>query len=326
MTANKINPQKSVSLSAFISSFIICFAFALFFRNSEIAIEYIKKGLLLCAGTIIPSLFPFMVLSDIAVSAGLGDLLSKYLRAPMRRLFGISGEGAGALLLGILCGFPVGAKSAISLYEGGRITRTECERLIPLCSVPSMAFCVNVVGVSIFQSSRAGWLFWLSSLISSATAGILCNALTSKSTPDSIPSASISNPPPTSRPSYLVRAVEGSTRAVLIVCGYVIFFSALMGTLSAPLDYFSVPYYLKSLICGTLELTGGVTLCKDISSIPLRIALCALFVGWSGFSVHFQIFSICDGKGINFKKYLLIKLIQALICTIVSCLALSVFF
>lgn len=314
MTANKTIYKKRRSFSSFASIAMICFIFALFFRNSEIAIEYIKKGLLLCASTIIPSLFPFMVLSDIAVSAGLGDLLAKYLRTPMRRLFGISGEGACALLLGFLCGFPVGAKSAISLYEGGRITRSECERLIPLCSVPSIAFCVNVVGVSVFQSSRAGWLFWLSSLLSSVITGILGNALASKKAPPSNAPPLPSKPPSRSRPSDLVRAVEGSTRAVLIVCGYVIFFSALMGTLSAPLDFFSVPYPLKTLICGALELTTGASLCKDIPSLTVRTALCALFIGWSGLSVHFQIFSICEGKGIDFKKYLFVKLFHGLIC------------
>lgn len=323
MTAKKTIYKKSCSFSSFASTAMICFAFALFFRNSEIAIEYIKKGLLLCASTIIPSLFPFMVLSDIAVSAGLGDLLAKYLRTPMRRLFGISGEGACALLLGILCGFPVGAKSAISLYEVGRISRSECERLIPLCSVPSIAFCVNVVGVSVFQSSRAGWLFWASAILSSLTTGIIGNLLAFKKSPPSNEHALPSKPPSKFRPSDLVRAVESSTKAVLIVCGYVIFFSALMGTLSAPLDFFSVPYPLKTLISGALELTTGVSLCKNISPLTARTALCALFVGWSGLSVHFQIFSICEGKGIDFKKYLFTKLFHGLICIPIALLLIA---
>ena len=146
MTANKTIYKKSISFSQFIAAAMVCFAFALFFRNSQIALDYIKNGLLLCANTIIPSLFPFMVLSEIAISAGIGDLLAKYLRAPMSRLFGISGEGACAFLLGILCGFPVGAKSAVSLYDKGKISKQECEKLLSICNIPSMSFVVNIVG------------------------------------------------------------------------------------------------------------------------------------------------------------------------------------
>ena len=48
------------------------FCLVLILKNTQVAMEYIHQGLRLCAKTVIPSLFPFMVISEILVSSGMG--------------------------------------------------------------------------------------------------------------------------------------------------------------------------------------------------------------------------------------------------------------
>ena len=62
--------------------------------------EAARDALALCAQTVIPSLFPFFVLSSLLVSCGAGEILSSLLAPLMRPLFGLSGAGAAALALG----------------------------------------------------------------------------------------------------------------------------------------------------------------------------------------------------------------------------------
>ena len=314
MTANKTIYKKSITYTQFVSSAMVCFAFALFFRNSHLALDYIKKGLLLCANTIIPSLFPFMVLSEIAISAGIGDVIGKYLKRPMSRLFGVSGSGACAFLLGILCGFPVGAKSAVTLYDNGKISKQECEKLIAFCNIPSISFIVNVVGGTALGSSKLGWMFWVSVVISSLIIGMINNLFCKKKDKK----INIEFEENVSENKFcagsFVRAIESSAKSTLIICAYVIFFSSLMGTIKAPLEFFCVPELLRVIICGFLEMTTGTAECITVQSLPLRALFCAFFVGWSGLSVHFQIFSICEGRNLHFKNYLSMKLLQGLIC------------
>ena len=93
--------------------FMSIFCLACILRNSEVAIAGMTRGLKLCVSTVIPSLFPFMVLSELIVSSGAVVPVGKLLSRPFRWLFGIRGEGSVAVLLGALCGFPVGAKSAV---------------------------------------------------------------------------------------------------------------------------------------------------------------------------------------------------------------------
>jgi nucleoside recognition membrane protein YjiH len=100
-----------------IVSFLCLF---LLLRQSDTVISYMNRGLLLCVRTVIPSLFPFMVLSEWMVATGCGCLLGRLCEKPMRRLFGISGAGACALVMGLICGFPIGTKTAVSLCRNKR--------------------------------------------------------------------------------------------------------------------------------------------------------------------------------------------------------------
>ena len=70
-------------------------------RWPEAAAAAAKSGLLLCGDLIIPSLFPFFILSTLTVSLGFSSLLGRLLEPMMQPLFHQSGAGASALVLGL---------------------------------------------------------------------------------------------------------------------------------------------------------------------------------------------------------------------------------
>jgi hypothetical protein len=102
------------------------FCFLLVLRNADAAVSYMGRGLSLCARTVIPSLFPFMVVSEMLVASGAGEALGRLFARLMRRVFGLSGAGASALFLGSMCGFPVGARTAVALLDQGAISKAVC--------------------------------------------------------------------------------------------------------------------------------------------------------------------------------------------------------
>ena len=117
--------------------FFALFCLFLILRNPDVAIEYITSGLRLCAVTVIPSLFPFLVLSELIVSGGIGRLLLRPVSGLLAGLFRLPPDGCCAILLGMFCGFPVGARAAVSAYDAGRLTRDEAERVICASTNPS---------------------------------------------------------------------------------------------------------------------------------------------------------------------------------------------
>ena len=84
-----------------------------------------RDGLTLCYNVIIPSLFPFFVLSALVVDLGLAGHLGRALEGIMRPLFNVPGACAPALALGFVGGYPVGARTALQLYQKGMCTKTE---------------------------------------------------------------------------------------------------------------------------------------------------------------------------------------------------------
>ena len=320
--ASAARPRRHRAFSLRVSSGQICFfalslvCIILLVVHSDVAIIYMKQGLGLCAQTVIPSLFPFMVLSELLVASGGGMLLGKLCEAPLRRLFGISGNGACALLMGLICGFPVGAKTAVSLCRHGQIDGRELSRLLCFCNIPSSAFLINAVGVSLFGNRLFGIILYGICLLSSLLIALLLHLLRPLPPPSDRTADTVS----ASGVSTFTHAVTSAAIAMLYVCAYVVFFSALVGTLGKILHGWRIGQAGIASLFGFFELSGGVMQAAAIQNGLLAKWMTALLCGWSGMSVHLQILSLCDGlpEGISphARPYIFCKLLQGLLCAL----------
>lgn len=120
-----------------------------------------REGVALCLQTVLPSLFPFFVLSSLLVQSDVPRLLSRAMAGVMYPLFGVSGAGASALILGLLGGYPVGARTVAELYGRGEIGREEAEQLLAFCNNSGPGFFLGVCGTAVFGSARAGAYLYL---------------------------------------------------------------------------------------------------------------------------------------------------------------------
>ncbi len=294
------------------------FIILLFFKNSDVASRWVSDGLLLCAKKLIPSLFPFMVISSLVVSSGLGRVISRILKKPVRLLFGLGEECASALLIGWLCGFPLGAKCASELYGNDRITIEEYNRVLCVCSTPSPAFLISAVGSSMLGDKKYGiWLYALS-LISALCVGVFLKIKSPVAC-----SSPLCAPPQDGRSGFaktLTRAVSDAAVGMLSVCAFVVFFSAFLGALEASLSFLALSDTAHSLMFCFFELTSGLSKICSLNS-ENAFPLCALAVGWSGLSVHFQTMSICGASvAPSFKGYFFSHAARALICLVLGML------
>lgn len=113
--------------------------FSRYFRRGaalfpDVSAAAAREGVALCLQTVLPSLFPFFVLSSLLVQSDVPRLLSRAMAGVMYPLFGVSGAGASALILGLLGGYPVGARTVAELYGRGEIAREEAEQLLAFCN------------------------------------------------------------------------------------------------------------------------------------------------------------------------------------------------
>lgn len=112
--------------------FLLLFSCMLLFP--EKSISYAADGLYIWFNRMIPTLFPFMLLSAVMIRQNLSESLVRFLYPVFGRLYGISKNGVYCLLLGFLCGFPMGAKTVAQLYENHSLCRKEADFLLAFCN------------------------------------------------------------------------------------------------------------------------------------------------------------------------------------------------
>ena len=290
---------------------LLCLLALLLFPQD--AAQSARDALALCAQTLIPSLFPFFVLSSLLIACGASELLSALLSPLMRPLFGLSGAGAAALALGLCGGYPVGARTAAELVESGALSREEGERLLIFCNNAGPGFLLGICGGAVFASPRAGAALYLIHVASALFTGIL---LTRRLPPLSAPFSAGAAPHRTvSLSAALPAAVQGALAGILNVCAFVVFFTVCTRLLLRALPEsfaFSLPC---ALLIGFFELTSGVTALP-----PTRAGFlaCAALLAWGGLSVHCQTLSALSASALSARYYLRAKAVQALLSVILS--------
>ena len=143
--------------------FPVFFGAALLFFP-DVSAAAAREGVTLCLQTVLPSLFPFFVLSSLLVQSDVPRLLSRAMAGIMYPLFGVSGAGASALILGLLGGYPVGARTVAELYGRGEIAREEAEQLLAFCNNSGPGFFLGVCGTAVLRNGAVASLRDISSL------------------------------------------------------------------------------------------------------------------------------------------------------------------
>lgn len=286
------------------------------------AVTGAKNGLNLCVNVIIPSLFPFFVLSSMIVDLGLAAYLGRLLEGIMRPLFRISGSCAIAVVLGFIGGYPLGAKTALELYRQGMCTKVEAERLLAFCNNSGPAFILGVVGAGIFGSSEIGLLLYASHCVASLITGLLFRFYGGD---DPVLAATHYTKPisTTTLPAAFTSAVVRSFSSTLNICAFVIFFSAMLqlmracGGFSALAHLLSLlgisPQWAPQLVAGLLELTSGVSSLSGGPNSIGSISMAAFMLGWAGLSVHCQVLCFLIDGDISPRTYLVGKLMHGTI-------------
>ena len=151
---------------------ILLSAAALFSWPNEAA-DAVRSGISMCGNMLFPSLFPFLILSSLVVELGISRYMGRFLSPLMMPLFRVNGRCSSALVLGLLSGYPVGAKTAIQLYETGQCSRVEAERLLAFCNNCGPAFILGAVGTGVFGSSKLGILLYLIHILAALLTGMI---------------------------------------------------------------------------------------------------------------------------------------------------------
>lgn len=273
---------------------------------SEIAIDVALLSLKNTITLIIPSLFPYMIISSMIISSGAANAMGKII--PVSKAFNLPYCASTPIILGALCGFPLGAKSSAELYEKGYLSKIEAEILISVANNTGPSFLVFIIGAVYWKDIRFGFFLYSTQLITAFLSGIIINRIIFKSDTQ------------IKRMEYktesqdllegLSNAVNNASISSIYICGFITFFAILNSILQEVLS--ESPDFLRLLISAFLEFSEAASSSSKHQGF-FSYFICGYAVGWSGLSVFCQTAGFTTRLGLSLKRCFLTKLLQGIL-------------
>ncbi len=274
--------------------------------DGSTALAGAREGVQMCLYTVIPALFPFFVLSGILTASLTGARFA--VLGALGRFCRIPAGAEGVFLIGLLGGYPSGARSVHQLWQEKQLSNLQAKRMLGFCSNAGPSFLFGICG-SLFPSPLVGWLLWLIHIASSLFAARV------------LPEVDENDPVRlTEKGVSMVQALKNALGAIASVCGWIIVFRILLAFLDKWV-FATKSGLLRLAFTGILELTNGCLWLANLENTGLRLLLCGVFLAFGGLCVLLQTVSVTGNLGLGL--YLPGKLLQTLmsgfLCLVAQC-------
>jgi sporulation integral membrane protein YlbJ len=328
----KRNPF-SIVITFFTVSLCIFMALLLLFAPGE-ALSGARAGLNLCAEVVVPSLFPFLVLTTFVVQSGLAEKAGHLFEPVMKLLFKLPGSAATAFGLGIIGGYPAGALAVSGLCKKGVLSKKDGERLLCFCINSGPAFVIGAVGAGLLKSTQAGILIYAAHVGASLVIGLFSRFFGSKI---SIEKNSFRTKPLSLSKSFVISVTE-SAKSMLNICAFVVFFAAVISLLNYtgiipymarilntihPTTQNGIDFYIR-LLFGFFEVSNGCAAAVTIKGMTAVLVISAV-LSWSSLSVQCQVMSTVKDAGLSIKYFIFTRFFHIILSVLLTMLLFTLF-
>lgn len=307
--------MKKKEFSAMLTAIAAALMCVLLIMDSEGMINAVHKSVFVCLEVIIPSLFAFMVFSQLLVLSGAADILFSPFYMVSRFWFRGGRREFGIFMLSLIGGYPVGVKLLKEEIAYNKNYSAIAEKMLCFCYCGSPTFIIQIAGLSVLGSGEAGLMVYLSNVLACLTLAVAINLFSKKDT-------EIENPSPSHAKislSAVTESINGTVKALGVICGTILAFNVLLellrySGLTGVLERIGMDkVFQASLEISNLSLFQG----RSYAMMPLFAAI----TSFGGFCIIMQTAALSGGK-IRLKKFMLCRipacLISAAYCFILT--------
>ncbi|MGL6174537.1 MAG: hypothetical protein ACRC1P_08015 [Cellulosilyticaceae bacterium] len=325
-------------LSTILTTLLIGLLMFNILSDPAICIKGAESGLLLWFNKLLPSLLPFIILTNMLFNLGIIFKLSRLLNPITLKLFKISGSSFLTFIMGIIGGYPTGAKLSKQLLDSHSISFSEAQKTICFSNNCGCLFIIGTVGSILLGNPALGYFLVFVHICSAFTMLLLFRFYTP---PYAMPERLTTLHKPASSPSFataFTSAVQNAMDTIVYVGGYIIFFSVIISILkSSPIIQKSLEFaatstgfpshFLTSLLLGSFEFSNGVALVCSQPTLNLQgLGIISAIIAFGGLCVLFQSAHLLQGSNLSLGIYILSKLFQSGIAYFYTLLFYPVFF
>ena len=300
---------------------IFAISLLLFSKNNLLAV---KNSLILWATSVVPSLFPFFVATELLLHTNIVNFFKRICGSFMKPLFNINGQGAFGFIMGLISGYPVGAKIACEFRKNNICSKAECERLLSFTNNSGPLFIVGSVGISMFGNTTIGLLLLVTHILASLTVGYIFRFWKLEKTRSSNTDTNFSSKNIvdfSNLGEVISESITSSIQTIMMIGGFVVIFSSIISILKSSGIIDNV------YILGLLEITNGISSIANlhIKNISFQIIFTAFLLGFGGISILLQVWSIISKSDLSIKPYIYGKLLHGTIAAIYTFIAIYSF-
>ena len=294
--------KKIVSLFIIVGFFVIMLIFP---RQT---FEGASNGLLLWFQIVLPTLLPFIILSNLLIHTNAVKYISTIVKPFVQRLFRVSDYGCYAVFVGFLCGYPMGAKVVADLIQTEKISQREGQYLLSFCNNTSPMFIISFIVMQQFKNES----LLLGTLMILYLAPVMCSFLFRRFYKYQTRKSSQNVHEHTFHFNFQIfdTCIMNGFETITKVGGYIILFSILFSLVKQlPLVW----------LLPTLEISCGISY---ITSLGIPLATVYPYVlaltSFGGFCAIAQTNSMIQESKLSIVPYIIQKLITALVTSLLA--------
>jgi len=292
----------------------------LYLANVENINKSVFEALNFCYKSLIPSLFPTLILSSIILCIIRACGIFEGRKNVKKLILDNCKIYTAQIITGMLCGFVVGPRSICELQKENDINERHFSMAVALSSNAGVGFVIGYVGMKIWNDIILGIVLYSAQILSAVILYFLFN---SKDMSASLLKPSMLSKNKQNVFSVISDSVTGALSSMLLICSFNIFSSIVIGLISANVPMNNIGEVLSLTL---IDFSSAISKTSLLPNKHLSLFFTGFSIGFAGFSVHLQTFSVCEMQKLNKKLYLSFKLLQGLFCGALTMLFAMVYF
>lgn len=283
----------------------------LIFLNKSLISSTVITSFYIWFNTLVPSMFPMFVTSNILISYNFINYIPKHLTTLLMKIFNVSKEAVLVILISLISGFPSNALAIKTSYEMKLITKEEAEHLLLICHFANPLFVLETIGVFYLKNNTYGIIILLSHILSSIIIGITLRHKNNPTKDNYITKTTSCQ----SFGTIFSLSIKKSVNTLLMISGTVSSF-LIISTLICYI--FKLNNIESMIIKGIFEMTMGLNTLSLLNIKDIyKVIISTMILSFGGLSIHMQVISILDNK-INYHNYFIGRIYQVIISIIIS--------
>ena len=277
--------------------------------NKTLVFNTISYSLNIWINSLIPSLFPFFIISDILINYNITNYIPLVIRKIFTKIFNTSDNIITIFFLSLISGFPSSARNIKIMLDKKLITKNEASHALIFTHFSNPLFILGTLSIFL-NSNILALIILISHYIPNIILGILSRNLNKKINNTIIKKES------NSFPKILINSIKKSIDTLLMILGTLSIFLVISSLI---INRLNLNIYNQTILKCILEITMGL---KSISELNIpniyKVIISSMTLSFGGLSIHMQVLSFIEEDNLSYKTFLISRFYHALLSGIIA--------